>query len=90
MNKYPTKIPVIVERNKSYIFKVHNNGPKFSKNESYEFFESMNYDEDSEHVGLGYILAKKIVENHGGTLMIKAAEEVTLFNLEIPKNLLAS
>ena len=46
----------------------------------------MNYDEDSEHVGLGYILAKKIVENHGGTLMIKAAEEGTLFNLEIPKN----
>tara|TARA_B100000029_G_scaffold375373_1_gene369771 strand:+ start:3822 stop:5312 length:1491 start_codon:yes stop_codon:yes gene_type:complete len=82
-----------VEKNKTYLFKVYNNGPKFSKNESHEFFESMSFDEDQEHVGLGYILAKKIVENHGGTLEIKAeeeGEEGTQFNLEIPKDLLAA
>tara|TARA_B100000029_G_scaffold453735_1_gene479782 strand:- start:770 stop:1105 length:336 start_codon:yes stop_codon:yes gene_type:complete len=86
----PKIVVDFVEKNKSYLFKVYNNGPQFSKSESYNFFESMNFNEDEEHVGLGYILAKKIVENHGGTLEVKAEEEGTEFNLEIPKGLLAA
>ena len=79
-----------IEKRKTFLFVIHNNGPHFSKKEQKKLFESMDFEEDFEHIGLGYVLAKKIVEDHQGTLKMKSDKSGTQFSLEIPKGQLAA
>ena len=50
----------------------------------------MIFNENQEHSGLGFMIAKKIVEEHNGTLQIKSGNDGTSFHMEIPKKLLAA
>ena len=89
-----TEQPVISiifkEKRGSFLFEVRNNGPHFSKKDRVNFFEKMSFNENQEHSGLGFMIAKKIVEEHNGTLQIKSGTDGTSFQMEIPKKLLAA
>ena len=81
---------VFKEKKKSFLFEVKNNGPHFSKKDRINFFEKMSFNENQEHSGLGFMIAKKIVEEHEGTLQIRSGSEGTVFYMEIPKKLNAA
>ena len=89
-----TEKPVISiifkEKRQSFLFEVKNNGPHFSKKDRINFFEKMSFNENQEHSGLGFMIAKKIIEEHNGTLQIKSGSDGTSFQMEIPKKLLAA
>tara|TARA_Y100000996_G_scaffold376618_1_gene328107 strand:- start:143 stop:1267 length:1125 start_codon:yes stop_codon:yes gene_type:complete len=89
-----TETPVISivfkEKRQTFLFEVKNNGPHFTKKDRVSFFEKMIFNENQEHSGLGFMIAKKIVEEHNGTLQIKSGNDGTSFHMEIPKKLLAA
>ncbi len=78
---------VFKEKKNSFLFEVKNNGPHFSKKDRVNFFEKMSFNENQEHSGLGFMIARKIVEEHDGTLDIRSGSEGTVFYMEIPKEL---
>jgi len=78
------------EKKQTFLFEVKNNGPHFNKKERVSFFEKMNFNENQEHSGLGFMIARKIVEEHNGNLKIKSGNDGISFHIEIPKDLIAS